>query len=139
MYPTWPPPKQDGFIYPTLEKKSEELMNLGVTSEGFDTPWSRDAPITDPTIPCVPYSSNGSDLDTPEELPDLTSLMNSIDPSTAVPEVPEVPEVPATTQLVSSPPSHKSMTVTKKDLLIIIPAVVVIAFGSVILVRNKRG
>lgn len=44
-YPSWPPPRGDGFVYPTLSKKPQELMTLGEdVSGGFGQPFSCSAP-----------------------------------------------------------------------------------------------
>lgn len=43
-YPSWPPPRNDGFVYPTMQKKPQELLTLGESNAGFEQPWARQAP-----------------------------------------------------------------------------------------------
>lgn len=43
--PTWPPPRGDGFVYPSLSKKPQELLTLGEdNTSGFGHPWASRAP-----------------------------------------------------------------------------------------------
>ena len=40
-YPSWPPPRGDGFVYPTMSKRPQELMTLGEgEGAGFGRPWA---------------------------------------------------------------------------------------------------
>lgn len=43
-YPKWPPPRTDGFVYPTLDKKPIELATLGESLADFSKPFANRAP-----------------------------------------------------------------------------------------------
>jgi len=45
--PKWPPPAGEGFIYPTMEKKQQELLDLGVAT-GCSSIYAQEPPYAQP-------------------------------------------------------------------------------------------
>lgn len=67
--PNWPPPAGTGFIYPTLEKKQQELLDLGIAT-GCSETYALQPPYSQTGVPpTINLSQQPMDLTNPVQCP----------------------------------------------------------------------